>query len=236
MPVVVRREVLVDELAEDGDVEVAQRIRDDVVGHRRHKDHRDAGNDARHGQGQRHLRKDGEFVPAQVGGRLEVAVVQLFEGGVQGQDHEGQEVVHHADDRVQVILRPEHPDQVEQLAQRRDAQHEVDPHGQDEQHQQHVAAAQPAAREDVRHGVGDRQADGGRNDRDGKAHQQGGQLRLARKEVEEVRKGEGQHAVRLFRKGVKEDEQHGDDDEQRQEQPVGDAQLPAGKMQARHVT
>lgn len=104
MPVIVGSEVFVDQFSEDGDVEITQCIADDVVCHRRHENHGDTGDDARHGKRESNLCKDGKLISAEIGSGFEIAFVDFFQGGIEGQDHKRQEVINHADEGIEVIL------------------------------------------------------------------------------------------------------------------------------------
>ena len=225
MPVIVGCEVFVDQFTENGDIEIAQGIADDVVCHGRHKDHGDTGDDAGHGERKSDFGKDGKLISAEICGGFEIAFVYFFQSGIEGQDHKRQEVVDHADEGIEVILRFEQTDEIEKFAQGGNAKHEIDPHGQDKDHEQNIFFTEGTARKDVSDRVGDQEAQCRRDNGDGDAHEQGRKFCAAGEESDEISKRKGHGAVDFFRKGIKQNEQHGDNDKQGKEQPVRNAEL-----------
>ena len=225
MPIVISRKILIDQFSEDGDIKVSERVGYDIVGHRRHKYHRDPGNDAGHGQGESNARKYRKFISPQIGGRLQIAVVQLFKRGIQGQDHKRQKIVHHSDNGIQIIVRPEQAYQIQKFAQCGDAQYKIDPHRHNEEHEQNIFLFEFAARQNIGEGIGYEKTDCSRDYGDGKAHQQRRKFCGACKKIQKVRKTESYRSVGRFGKSIKENKQHGDYDKQRQKQAVRNAQL-----------
>ncbi len=158
----VAHKVIVDELTDDFYVTEGKIVGYDVVGHRGKKYHRNPAHNSRLGEGKCNLNKGFGAGRAQVARRLQITVIDFDDGRIDGQNHKGQEIVHHTDNRVDDIPRVgfvigAQPN--EKLLQGVDTQHEVDPHGDDEEEKEHGFIFQLAFCDDIRNGIGDKQAD-----------------------------------------------------------------------------
>ena len=96
VPVAFGQELRLNQVAEHHRVAAAQDARDEERRHRGHEDHRDAADDARNGQRHGYLPQRLPVVAAEVSRRFGQAVIHLAQQRVNRENHEGQEVVHHA--------------------------------------------------------------------------------------------------------------------------------------------
>ncbi len=129
-------EAFVDERADDLGVVKGHIVGYDVVGHRRKKNHGNTAHNPCFRKGERDLYEDVDAARAKILCRFQVALVDLGNRRIDGQDHEGQKVVDHTQDGVENIPAVRlvvDADPVQKLFQGVDAQNEVDPHGHDKQ-------------------------------------------------------------------------------------------------------
>ena len=218
-----------------------QQMGDGEGGHRRDEHHGDAREDPRQGQGQGHTAEHRDRIGPQVPGGLDQPVVQLDDDRVDGQDHEGQEVVHHAQhhralgvDHFEILdLRAkEAVDEVEQADSVKKtveqagvlqdghpgvgAQQEIHPHGQHDEHHGHPLEAGSLPGQETGNGVAHQQADHGGDE--GQLEGPGEDHRVV-PDAGEVVQGE---AASGGRKGIDHHHQNGDDHKDGHPDHIGD--------------
>ena len=80
---------------------VVQHIKNNIIRHRRKKDHGDTAYDSRNRKRKCDLEERAPLIRSQVHGSLDKRVIQFDDRIVNRQDHERQEIIHHTDHRVQ---------------------------------------------------------------------------------------------------------------------------------------
>ena len=168
----VAQELHLNEVAQQQTLAAAQQARDDEGGHRRDEHHGDTGENARQRQWKDHPAEYLGVAGPQVLGCLDDPVVDLLDDGENGQDHKGQEVIHHAQhhrsggvDDVQLGQADGAEQRVEKAVAFQQKhpgigpQQEVHPHGQHDQHGGHPPQPAPLPGQKVGHGVTQQNAD-----------------------------------------------------------------------------
>ena len=233
-------ELKVDEVANEQVFAAAEHLGDDKGRDRRHEHHRDARDDARDAERYDDAAEHEMGRCAEILRRLDQPAVELDEHGVDGQHHERQEVVDHAEhDRA---LRVDERNIVERVAEMRlqegnqadraeksveeavvfqnghpcvGAQQKVHPHRQHDEHHAQALTARGQTAHDVRHRVAEDETHDRREQRE---PERAGEDRQTAGQTAEVRQSEA--AVR-GPEGVEHDEKDGRDDKDRHPYAVG---------------
>ena len=170
-------ELHLNEVAQQQALAAAQQTGDDKGGHRGNEHHGHAGEHAGQGEGEGHPAKDREGVGAQILGGLDHLGVDFLQNGEDGQNHERQEVVDHAQhdgplgvdhlegaDTKQAQKAVDQPPLLQQEHPGVGAQQEVHPHGQHDEHHGHPAHRRTLLGQPVGQGIADEQTDEGGDD------------------------------------------------------------------------
>ena len=172
--VAVAKELHFDQVADQQVGTAAQHPADDEGGHCRHEYHGDAGADAGHAHGDEHPEKGLGGGGSQILCRFHQALIDLGHTGVEGQDHVGHIVIHHAQHHraggVQHGIGAQTKKAQHRVHRAVDAQQahpgigteqEVHPHGQHDQHQHDMLLVHPQAGQEIAHRKCNDQADHG---------------------------------------------------------------------------